>query len=160
KRLDTLSEDPLCESLAKHAKEVDLGSVKGTREKLLAKAREVRADKKSPSPILALCAARTDLKGLPMIGEEDCQVGPEAVKKMQPISDQLRKSFVGFGRSLGASDHYRARELARLLEKQSDWLKPDGLSTLVQMIQAEDPLSRRELVKRLATVPSAGSSTF
>jgi hypothetical protein len=160
KRLDTLSEDALCEMLAKHAKEVDLESIKGTRQKLLEKARAGRTDKKSPSPILALWAERADLEGLPMIGEENCQAGPETTKKMQVISQGLRRLLDVRTRSSRSVDHYSALDIQTLLTKQESWLQDDGLSTLMQMIQVENPLSRHELVKRLATVKSARASVF
>ncbi len=84
KRLDDMPESYLLRHFAEQAAEVDLERVKGTREKLLAKGREDK-DKKNP-PILALCAERADLKGLPMRQGADCQARPAAVKTMQEIS--------------------------------------------------------------------------
>jgi hypothetical protein len=161
KRLDVSSEDALLKSLTKHAKEVDLESVKGTRNKLLAKAKESRSrsDKKSPSPILVLRAERADLKGLPMIGEADCQAKAETVKKMQAISETIPR-FLGV-RTLGSGsgNYYHAEELTSVLRNQDDWLKDDGISTVVQMVQVQEPLLRCALVKRLAAVKSVKAST-
>ncbi|HEY7428475.1 MAG TPA: hypothetical protein VH682_29855 [Gemmataceae bacterium] len=159
KRLDTLPEDPLREMLSKHAKEVDLESVKGTRKKLLAKAREGKTDKKSPSPILALGAEHPDLKGLPMIGEKDCQAAPETAKKMQMISQEFRR-LISRRSGLQSMDHHDAQGLESFLAKRGEWFQDDGLSTVVQMLQAEGSLSRHALVKQLTTAKSARASTF
>ncbi|HEY7313718.1 MAG TPA: hypothetical protein VH643_30490 [Gemmataceae bacterium] len=160
KRLNELSEYVLSELLAKEAKEVDLESAKGTRDKLLAEARETKADKKSSSAILALRTKRADLKGLPMIGEEDCRARAEDVKKMQTISLTLRREL-GFGVRVSRSmDLHSPRTVEGFLAKRDDWLKDDGLSTLVQMVQVEDPLLRRELAKRIATVSSPRASVI
>jgi hypothetical protein len=126
---------------------------------LLAKARESKTDKKSPSPMLALYAEHDDLKGLPMIGEKDCRAAPETAKKMEQISLEFRR--LTSRRSVSQSmDHHDARGLESFLAKRGEWFQDDGLSTVVQMIQAEDLLSRRELVKQLATVKSARASVF
>lgn len=160
KRLDRLSEDLLRENLAKYAKEVDLETVKGTREKLLAKARErsrAKSDKKIHSPILALCAERGDLKGLPLIGEDACQAKAEAVKKMQVISRELRLRLRG---GPPRSYPYGPSDLSHVLPKQDDWFQNDGLSTVAQMVQAEESPMRRAFVKRLTTVKSSNATAL
>lgn len=178
KRLDERSEDVLLEMLAKQAKEVDLESVKGMRDKLLAKAREGGAvqaprgrrakveikftpvDLKSPSSILTLRLEHADLKGLPMIGESDCQAREETVKIRQTISVELRQLLGSGARVANSETYYAAQRLEGILAKRSEWVQDGGLSTLVQMIQVEDPLVRRALVKKFDTVSSVEASVF
>lgn len=178
KRLDDQSEYVLLEMLTKETKEVDLESVKGTRDKLLSKAREAEpakglrgrrttveikctpVDSKSPSSILTLRAERADLKGLPMIGAADCQAPEETAKKRQAISQELRGVLATSSRNLSITGpHGRPFELDPYLAKKDDWFQDDGLSTVVQMTQAEAPAVRSTLVKRLAATASKKAST-
>ena len=159
KRLDDLSESYLYYQLARTARDVDLDSVKGTREKVLAEARNDKDKKKHP--ILALRTERSDLKGLPMREGADCQARPKAVKKIQAISTTLRfdldrraaRAFTG-----SQASFFRAEQLQTMLRSHDEWFQDDGLSTLGQMLQVEDMGSRVEFVKGLAKVKGAKAS--
>lgn len=170
KRLDGLSEDYLIALLYETITEVDLGCVEGTREKLLAEAREAGKDKEEKKPaILALRAKRPDLKGLPMREGADCQARPEAVGKMQEISTALRReldrrtgrSTTGRSTTGEQLDPHRVERLKTWLRaNEGRWFQDDGLSTLAQMLQIEDIDSRGEFVKRLAKVKGAKASVL
>jgi hypothetical protein len=163
KRFDEMTEAHLFGLLTQThtVKDVDLESVKGTREKLLAKASKDN-DSKRP-PILALRAERSDLKGLPMREGAECQARPEDVKKMQEISLTLRRRLDRSGGRASISSYptfERAELLQRMLRTSKDWFQEDGLSTLSQMLQVEDTSSRSEFVKRLAAVKGAKASVL
>lgn len=164
KRLDDLGEDYLIALLHKTSTEVDLGCVEGTREKLLAEAREARKDKEEKKPaILALRAKRPDLKGLPMTEGADCQARPEAVRTMQRISTTLRRELdrpsvrSTTGELLNLQ---RTERLQKRLQASDNWFQEDGISTLAQMLLVEDISSRTEFVKRLAKVGGAKASVL
>jgi len=178
KRLDPLWEDDLLHELSRQVKEVDLESVKGTREKLLPKKPETKpvlipksrrasapdvvrtpVDAKSPAAILALREERADLKGLPMIGAADCQISAEAAKKKQLISQEMRRILVSRPRSLSMSGYSQPPTLGNFLAKHDDWLQEDGISTVVQMMETEPALERGQLVDRLATAKSVKANT-
>jgi hypothetical protein len=157
KRLDDMTESALVYLLAKTAKDIDLESVKGTREKLLAEARKDG----EKTPILALRAERSDLKGLPMREGAECQARAEDVKKMQEISFTLRRSLdraASRASTIGPLSVQRAELLQRMLRSSDEWFQNDGLSTLAQMLQVEDIDSRVEFVKRLAQVKNTKAS--
>lgn len=156
-RLDSLSEDLLLSQLLRSTPEVDLEHVKGTRDKLLAQARAAAKEGEKTSAILALYTERADLKGLPVLGEEVCQTRPEAAKKMQEISQKLRRVL---DRAPLGRNRYPGPKIEPLLENHKDWLKDDGLSTVVQMLQAGDLDMRRELVERLDNVKSTKATLF
>jgi hypothetical protein len=157
KRRDLRSEDSLRYDL--RAQEVDLESVKGTREKLLAAARESRLDKQKPN-ILDLRAERADLMGLPPQEGESCLVDPDLAKKRQAIANAVRKFQFSAGRAVHYHESYATTELATHLSKYAKERPEDGLSTVVQMLQAEDLSVRWALVRWLATVKSAKGSEF
>ncbi|HTU89625.1 MAG TPA: HEAT repeat domain-containing protein [Gemmataceae bacterium] len=161
KRLDDMSESYLYYQLAKVAKDVDLESVKGTRTKVLAEARKDK-DRKKPA-ILALRAERSDLKGLPMREGADCQARPEAVKKMQEISTTLRRSLgrpAGRASTSTQTSFLHAEQLQNVLRSSDKRFQDDGLSTLAQMLQIEDMVSRGEFAKCLAKVKGAKASVL
>jgi hypothetical protein len=164
KRLDELNEEYLFDQLAKVAQEVDLGCVKGTREKLLAEARKKEKDKDAKKPaILVLRAERPDLKGLPMREGIDCQARPEAVRKMQEISTAFRRNLDTRVDRFSGSDHanfQRAERLQTMLRSSQKWFQEDGLSTLGQILQVEDIDSRGEFVKQLAKVKGVKASVL
>lgn len=161
KRLDLSNAAYLVYQLERTVKDVDLESVKGTREKLLAEANKDK-DRKKP-PILALRSERSDLKGLPMREGADCQARPEAAKKMQEISIRFRRTL---GRPTrrpitGGSTSFQSTERSQMVLASSDkWFEDDGLSTLAQMLQAEDTDFRGEFVKRLGKVKGAKASVL
>ncbi len=154
KRFD-LSEEVLLRSLPKHANEVDLESVKGTREKLLA---EAGKDKTVFSPILALCRQCADLKGLPLIGEADCQAGAKTARKREAISRGLQKFIQPRSLSFAHDGYYNVMHLAPSLAERKEWFQDDALSTMVQMIQAEQPDVRRGLVELIEKVNGVKAS--
>jgi hypothetical protein len=159
KRLDERSEFDLIHDLSEITKEVDLESVKGTREKLLAEARTEKDGKKVP--ILALRAQRPDLKGLPMQEGVDCQASCPAVKRMQEISTTLRRELDRQGvpaSTASHSDFYRGQRIQSRLRSSENWFQEDGLSTLGQMLQVEDMDTRSDFLKRLAQVKVAKAS--
>ncbi len=164
KRLDKSGAEYLIALLYETITEADLGCVQGTREKLLAAAREAGNDKEEKKPaILVLRAKRPDLKGLPMREGADCQARPEAVRKMQEISTTLRRELdrrtvrSTTGEQL---DTDRAERLQEMLRSSEHWFQDDGLSTLAQMLQVEAISTRSEFVKRLAKVKGAKASVL
>jgi hypothetical protein len=164
KRLDGLNEEYLIDHLAKIATDVDLYCVKGTREKLLAEARKKEKDRDATQlTILALRAERPDLKGLPMREGADCQARPEALRKMQEITRTLRRDLdrrtVRSTTGIELSPQ-RIERLQEMLSSRGDWFQDEGLSTLAQMLQVEDPDSRSEFVKRLAKVKGVKASVL
>lgn len=161
KRLHDMNESYLAYQLAKVAKDVDLESVEGTREQLLAEARKDKERKKRT--ILALRVERPDLKGLPMRDGADCQARPEAVGKMQEISTRLRRDLdrlAGRASTGNQASFQRTERLVQMLRTSDKWFQEDGLSTLAQMLQIEGIASRGEFVKRLAKIKSAKASVL
>ncbi len=174
KRLDVLSEEGLLRSLVEKAKEVDLESVKGTREKLLvpsleslpdsmkprAAGRVLKPDTKNTPTILTLRAERADLKGLPMQEGASCRVSSDMAKKREAIANVVLGFHSNAGRAVSYHESYGTTELATQLGKYAKECSEDGLSTVVQMLQTGDLSVRWELVRWLATVKSSKGSDF
>jgi hypothetical protein len=97
-----------------------------------------------------LSGERADLKGLPLIGEADCQAPAEKAKTMALISRGLRKAVRPY-RGPSVYDNYYPQDVAADLAKQKKWLE-DGLSTVDQMMQVDEPAVRMGLVEFLASV--------
>jgi hypothetical protein len=168
KRLDPLPEEDLLHDLAMHAKEVDLNSVKGLRDKLLTQKEEKKTtlarrdrlgrveikwtpvDLKSPSSILALHAEHPDLKGLPMLGESECQAREATVVERQAIATELRNILDPRLRSRSTTLYSGSRDLSDPHNELGYWLEGDGLTTVVQMMQTEMVFVRERLAERLA----------
>ncbi|HEY7330559.1 MAG TPA: hypothetical protein VH592_23165 [Gemmataceae bacterium] len=164
KRLDESGEAYLIALLYETIAEVDLESVEGTREKLLAETRESRKDVKQKQPaILALRAERPDLKGLPMREGAACQAHPEAVARMREISITLRRELDFPARRVSTDGdviHPRTAQLQKAIRTRDKWFQADGLSTLAQMIEVEAPDARSEFIKRLDKVEGAKASVL
>jgi hypothetical protein len=147
--------------LVRGAKDVDLESVPGTREKILKTGHEEKENSKPA--ILAVCAKRPDLRGLPLREGADYQAPSEAVLKMQRISTTLRRRFDRPRMSASGTTPAsvgRGEVLQHLLQSSTDWFQEDGVSTLVQMLQVEDDGSRNVFVKRLAKIAGARASAL
>jgi hypothetical protein len=172
KRHDLRSEDSLHYDL--RVQEVDLESVKGTREKLLvpslesvpdsmkplAQGRVLKPDTKNTPTILTLRAERADLKGLPFQEGASCQVSTDVAKKREALAKAVRGFHLSAGRAVSYHESYGTTELATHLGAYAKECPEDGLSTVVQMLQVGDLSVRWELIRWLAIVKSAKGSEF
>ena len=160
-----LSEFYLALFLRDAVPEVDLESVKGSSEKLLATAKEGRSKTQSGAAATAktevsaavpgsqqledLLKQRTDLSGLPVRKGTDCQAGKAAAGAMQAMSRELRRTRI----RKGEDDHYRDTKLIEFMSQLRDKeLREDNVPALDQAMQAEKIPVRLQLIRTLASI--------
>jgi hypothetical protein len=166
-----LSEEELLALLAK-VPELDLEKEKGTTAKLLAKAPK---DRKAAltHPVLDVLAARADLRGLPVRDVRDCVAGDARARTLEAMSrhvrrlqgtraleqQRIRAREAKRGASASASDIYGDAlrqevdyEFLRSLKSRTPWKDEKAVGPLMQMLQADTPPIRLELVQMLASI--------
>src|SRR5262249_20687184 len=120
-----------------------------------AQARKAEAGHKSrpaSHPVLALLAKRPDLAGLPARGADECQRDPATTALMGAISKDLRLAQGNISLRSGQAPptSLSHRDYVDLLDAVRDeWLKEDGVRTVVQILQAGDTDQRLGLVQVL-----------
>jgi HEAT repeats len=163
KRRQLLDADELSKQLL-WLPEIALESVAGSSKALLEQARTRQATVPHTPPLALL--ERSDLAGLPMRMDADCQLGKEAAENLQALSRKLRTHLGNAVPQDGASrldSRIDAGELARLLGgsegQYRDWLQPEAVPTLVQLLQVENKPVRLLLVWLLAQIRGQAATT-
>jgi hypothetical protein len=164
------SELEYLEGLKRFARDVDLEAEKGASAQILREAAEAcrmnppDAGKPSPAhPLLALLPKRPDLAGLPARGAADCQRDAKTAARMGEISTDLRRfqarRVIGRRSSQAPPTSLSHQDSVDLLDMVRDeWLKEDGIPTLVQMLQAGDTNQRLGLVQVLVRSTARAST--
>jgi len=143
--------------LDRRAVDLDLLAEPGAAQELLRAAPAVR----DRAALLELLSRRNDLAGLPIRGENECQIDPIKARAMQSVSVAMRRltarrvatqqrtasSKFSFSESLSFSESDAADKatLAALEKSLSD----TSASTMAQMLQVESEGVRRAFVWRL-----------
>jgi hypothetical protein len=165
RRWNRVSDYYVFDQLAK-APPVDLDAVPGTVAKVQAAAKKAATtppkDKKVAAappvePLADLLAQRPDLNGLPFRMGADCRASSKAVRKMQQISTDMRRSVAKIAppRSPSMSEfpgYLRAQALVEDLRRHQAWHDDDGASTVTQILQPEIVYARRQAVTWLSDI--------
>jgi hypothetical protein len=168
------SERELLEWLWKRSSEIDLYAQASAAEKMLAEGQKLArerlvAEKKEALPltkaIRALLDVRSDLRGLPLQDEKDCQLTPEATILLAAISPRVRRLQLSPAAietlEREAADTSYGRYMPKVNEEllkfvrqttRSHAKRPAVVRPLEQMIQTERAELRRGLVESLAEV--------
>jgi HEAT repeat protein len=154
-RLQKLDAEELRKQLL-DAPEIALDSVPNTSRNLLASARTQHGRGLAFAGPAALRSQRTDLASLPLRMGKDCHLGKEPAEALQVLSRMLRAHLDRArqpGRKGGIEIRLDADALRRQLAAEDrDWLKPEAVPTLMQMLQGEDAPARRLLVELLGKI--------
>lgn len=159
KRLQKLDEEGLRKQLLL-APEVALDASPGSTEGLVQVAGRMQAvGLIYPGPAL-IARVRPDLVGLPLRMRFDCQLGKEPAESLQALSRKLRthlEASLPPGGSDPRPDPGRLRE--KLLGKSgAEWLSPDAIPALLQLLQAENKPVRLVLVEVLSKIEGRRST--
>jgi hypothetical protein len=140
--------------------EVSLDSVANTSRNLLLAARLQHARGLAFAGPALLGAQRLDLAMLPLRMGTDCYAGREPAEALQTLSNKLRANLNTCASTAGAGMRTDAAALRKLLlvDQAEEWLKPEALPTLMQMLQVEDAPLRRLLVELLGRIEGGQAS--
>src|SRR5439155_20548374 len=130
------------------APELSLDAVPHTTRNLLAAAQVASARGQTYAGHAQLRAQRADLVGLPMQMGKDCHLGKEPAEALQVLSRKLRVQIQAAVRQGDVDFRPNAETLRDLLllgEQRGDWLKPDAVPALMQLLQAENTPLRQLL---------------
>ncbi len=105
-----------------------------------------------PTPVVK---QRPDLDGLPLALGVDCQLGKDPAENLQAMSRKMRESVAACLPKDGLDPRPDADALRqRLLEDDGkQWLTPDAVPCLLQMLQPENRPVRLILVEALGRIP-------
>ncbi len=139
--------------------EVALDAVPDTAKGLVTTATNLRTRNLAyPGPVL-LTSQRLDLAGLDLRMGQDCQLGDEPAKALQVLSRKLR---VHLEAAVKAGDGLRPKpdKLRELLlsDDKHEWLKPEAVPALMQLLQAENAPVRKLLVELLGQIKGKQAS--
>jgi hypothetical protein len=163
-RRSQLSEEELCYALAKFAREVNLDSERGTAKKIWEESRKQVSQPKRTlgskesrlfSPLQSLLANRVDLHGLPIRFEADCQASKEVATNLSEYSRLLRTEMrrLENRNPREPTSPYRQVEEIEYGFHRLHSERPDGIATLLQVLQAEDEPLRMLMLRLLAGIP-------
>ncbi len=152
-RRTTASPEELCRQL-RAVPEIDLDSARGTTARLL---REGVPSGEGPHQFPTFLLARADLKGLPLRMGLECQIGKESAENLQVLSRKLRVYLSKSVPQDGLDTRPDAVALRPMLlagpdAARGDWLQPEAVPTLTQLLQAEDKPLRLLLVELLGRI--------
>jgi HEAT repeat protein len=102
-----------------------------------------------------LTNSRSDLFGLPLVVGMDSQLGKEPAEDLHAMSRKLRRcveASIGDRRLDPRPDPDKLRE-SLMQDDGKEWLKPEAVPCLLQMLQAENTPVRKLLVEVLGKVP-------
>jgi HEAT repeat protein len=153
KRIDKLDDEDLRKELL-FAPEVALDQVPGSTAGLLTMARELESHGLIyPGPV-AVAGQRPDLAGMPLRMGLDCRLGKEPAENLQALSRKLRthlEAAIPRG-SLDPRPDPDALRRELLGKEKPDWLQPEAIPALLQLLQAEGKPVRLVLVELLAKI--------
>jgi HEAT repeat protein len=151
KRRDRLSEEELRKQLVT-APEVSLDQVPRTSTELQNLARKMSTNNVAFQGPAVLLSKRTDLQGLPLRMGGDCQLGKEPAENMQVLSKKMR---VVLEKTMAKDDPRPDADKLRdalLNDTRLDWLQPEAVPCLLQLLQAENAPVRKVLVQVLGEI--------
>lgn len=102
-----------------------------------------------------LTSARYDLSGLPLVVGTDAQLGKEPAEDLHAMSRKLRRcveASIGDPRLDPRPNPDKLRE-SLMGGEGKEWLKPEAVPCLLQMLQAENTPVRKLLVEVLGKIP-------
>ncbi len=153
KRFDKASEEDLRKQLLL-ASEVSLDSVPRTSARMQAMAKQLaKNDMPFEGPAI-MQLQRPDLQGLPFRMGTDCQVGKEPAENLQVLSRKMRvvlESAIAKGGSDPRPDADKLRA-ALLDDPKKEWLRPEAVPCLLQLLQAENSAVRKVMVEALGQI--------
>ena len=161
KRIQPLTEDQLRQGLARAPEiGITLGSVPALLEAYRNHARVSGGT--SPEP-LQLLQVRPDLKGLPLRAGSACRIDLPAAVTLQQLSQKLRVYLQAAvprdpngNRPSPVVLHERMR--VEMRGRRPEWLRPEAIPTLLQLLMHEDPPLRLMLVELLAEIDGPAST--
>src|SRR6266498_2135553 len=137
------------------APEVALDAVPNTSSGLMRVAARLQSNKfPYPGPVLLL-GERPDLVGLPLRMGLDCRLGKEPAEDLQALSRKMRvhlEASIPRGSSLDPRPDPDTLRRELLGKDRPDWLRPEAIPALLQLLQAEGKSVRRVLVELLAKI--------
>ena len=97
---------------------------------------------------------RPDLDGLPLVTGADAELSKEAGETLQTLSRTIRDTFSRAVQPGGADPQPNAEQLRKQLlgVEAQQWLKPEAVPCLLQMLQPEDKPIRQILVEALGRI--------
>jgi hypothetical protein len=113
-----------------------------------------------PTPLLGL---RPDFKQLPIIQGDRCRLSPSAAERLTVLSQKMHRYLEG-GAPTDAKTHapdpVLLREILRLENrgKRPEWVRPEAIPVLRQMLSFRDKPLRLMLVELLEEIPGKDSS--
>jgi hypothetical protein len=159
-RLDTSSEEELRNQLVS-APEVGLGlSARAVLTAYVAHIRDHLQFEADPRLIDAtpLVQTRPDLRCLPLNHGYRCRLQLGAAATLETLSRKLRVYLSSVGVTQGADGARGPALLREVLNKEMrgkrpEWLRPEAIPTMMQMLMSEDTAVRQILVDMLARIP-------
>jgi HEAT repeat protein len=157
KRIQKLDDEELRKQLL-FAPEIALDAVPDTSSALMTIAARLQSNKfPYPGPVLLL-GQRPDLVGLPLRMGVDCRLGKEPAEDLQALSRKLRVHLeasiprVRRGGSLDPRPDPDTLRRELMGKDRPDWLRPEAIPALLQLLQAESKPVRLVLVELLAKI--------
>jgi hypothetical protein len=137
-----------------------LDAVPGSSMQILNMARLPQNQGVDIAPVVM--SARPDLRGLPIRQGKECRLDGEPAKNLETLSRKLRVHLEASLRDASAGDHVPLPDVLeqRLLggAQRGDWLWPEAIPTLLQLLMAEGKQVRLVLVKVLSHISGKEAS--
>lgn len=153
KRLDRLDEDELRREL-RDTPQVHVDAVPGTSIGLLRASSILQAQGKLHGGPALLTRERRDLAGIPMRMGNDCLIGKDAAEELTALSRKLRVCLEKATPSSTLDPRLDLDKFRAALASESDeWLRPEAVPALLQLLQAEGKSARLVLVEYLDKIP-------
>ncbi|MCI0455503.1 MAG: HEAT repeat domain-containing protein, partial [Gemmataceae bacterium] len=122
------------------------------------------SERSAPHLTPELVSQRPELAGLPLRMGADCHLGKEAAENLQALAHKLRTHLdICIPKDNSPDPRVNTTLLRRKLRETAsgascEWLQPEALPTLVQMLQVENKPSRLLLIELLAQVHDPAAS--
>jgi hypothetical protein len=145
------------------APEVSLNGVPGTSAKLLQTALRCKLNRVPFPSMDRLCRERADLAGLPWQRGATCKLGKEPAENLEVLSQKLREQLAAClprdGIDRRPNPDRLRRQLVENRAAEQDWLRPEAVPVLVQMLQTENKPVRLVLIEVLSRIPGRQAAT-
>ena len=153
KRIQKLDDEDLRKQLLL-AQEVALDAVPGSSLSLTTLANRLQANGWPYSGPALILQERPDLAGLPIRMGLDCRLGKEPAEELRLLSRKLRVHLEAAIPKGGLDTRPEPDALRRELmgKERPDWLRPEAVPALLQLLQAEGKPVRLVLVELLAKI--------
>src|SRR5262249_14140288 len=139
------------------APELSLDTVPRTSAQLQVAAKQLAKNDVPFQGPAVLLSQRPDLQGLPLRMGNDCQVGKEPAENLQVLSRKMRIEIESAIPKGGVDLRPDADKLraALLDDPKKEWLRPDAVPCLLQLLQAENSPVRLIMVECLGQIKDA-----